>query len=71
MSCPEDRIFDCLLSRVCAIINQCLERSDLPVPEMSPAKFAIPGGNVTRAGSVESSSDAEGQVNNIFVIINI
>ena len=62
VSCPEEKAFDCLLSRICAIINQCLEKSDLPVPEMSPAKFLLPGGIITRAGSVESSSDAEGHV---------
>lgn len=37
-NCPEDRSYDCLLSRICGIINQCLEKKELPVPEMSPAR---------------------------------
>lgn len=37
-NCPEDKAYDCLLSRICGIINQCLEKRELPVPEMSPAR---------------------------------
>lgn len=37
-NCPEDKAYDCLLSRICGIINQCLEKKELPVPEMSPAR---------------------------------
>lgn len=37
-SCPEDKAYDCLLSRICGIINQCLDKKELPVPEMSPAR---------------------------------
>ncbi|XP_024944113.1 cytosolic carboxypeptidase 1-like isoform X2 [Cephus cinctus] len=36
-NCPEDKSYDRLLFRVCGIINQCLEKKELPVPEMSPA----------------------------------
>lgn len=38
-NCPEDKTYDCLLSRICGIINQCLEKKELPVPEMSPARW--------------------------------
>lgn len=37
-NCPEDKAYDCLLSRICGIINQCLEKRELPVSEMSPAR---------------------------------
>jgi len=37
-SCPEDKAYDCLLSRICGIINQCLEKKELPVSEISPAR---------------------------------
>lgn len=37
-NCPEEKAYDCLLSRICGIINQCLEKKELPVPEMSPAR---------------------------------
>ncbi|KOC68252.1 Cytosolic carboxypeptidase 1 [Habropoda laboriosa] len=37
-NCPEDKAYDSLLSRICGIINQCLEKRELPVPEMSPAR---------------------------------
>ncbi|XP_033221250.1 cytosolic carboxypeptidase 4-like isoform X2 [Belonocnema kinseyi] len=64
-NCPEDKVYDCLLSRVCAIINQCLEKKELPVPKVSPARFTLPGANV-RANSVDSGSDAESQVNSVI-----
>lgn len=38
-NCPEDKSYDSLLSRICGIINQCLEKKELPVPEMSPARW--------------------------------
>lgn len=38
-NCPEDKAYDSLLSRICGIINQCLEKKELPVPEMSPARW--------------------------------
>lgn len=64
VGCPEEKVYDCLLSRVCAIINSCLERSELSVPEYSPAKFRLPQGTLFREGSVESNSDIEGPVCN-------
>ncbi|KAK0084402.1 hypothetical protein PV325_007095 [Microctonus aethiopoides] len=65
-NCPDIKAYDCLLSRVCGIINQCLEKKELPVPEMSPARFNLPNGNGKRANSVEScSSDFESQANSI------
>ncbi|XP_017875220.1 cytosolic carboxypeptidase 1-like isoform X2 [Ceratina calcarata] len=57
-NCPEDKAYDSLLSRICGIINQCLEKKELPVPEMSPARFALPEVNV-RPNSVESGSDID------------
>ncbi|KAK2583820.1 hypothetical protein KPH14_009718 [Odynerus spinipes] len=63
-NCPEDKSYDCLLSRICGIINQCLEKKELPVPEMSPARFALPEVN-TRANSIESGSDLDSQPNSV------
>ncbi|XP_057320034.1 cytosolic carboxypeptidase 1-like isoform X1 [Microplitis mediator] len=64
-NCPETKPYDFLLSRVCGIISQCLEKRDLPVPEMSPAKFNLPNGNGKRANSVDSCSDVESQANSV------
>ncbi|XP_043526563.1 cytosolic carboxypeptidase 1-like isoform X4 [Frieseomelitta varia] len=58
--CPEDKAYDSLLSRICGIINQCLEKKELPVPEMSPARFVLPEANV-RPNSAESGSDIDSQ----------
>ncbi|XP_029675008.1 cytosolic carboxypeptidase 1-like isoform X2 [Formica exsecta] len=63
-NCPEDKAYDCLLSRICGIINQCLEKRELPVPEMSPARFVLPEANV-RANSAESGSDIDSQANSV------
>ncbi|XP_014480717.1 PREDICTED: cytosolic carboxypeptidase 1-like isoform X2 [Dinoponera quadriceps] len=63
-NCPEDKAYDCLLSRICGIINQCLEKKELPVPEMSPARFVLPEANV-RANSAESGSDIDSQANSM------
>ncbi|XP_032686214.1 cytosolic carboxypeptidase 1-like isoform X3 [Odontomachus brunneus] len=63
-NCPEDKAYDCLLSRICGIINQCLEKKELPVPEMSPARFVLPEANV-RANSAESGSDIDSQANSV------
>ncbi|XP_025153461.1 cytosolic carboxypeptidase 1 isoform X2 [Harpegnathos saltator] len=63
-NCPEDKAYDCLLSRICGIINQCLEKKELPVPEMSPARFVLPEVNV-RANSAESGSDIDSQANSV------
>ncbi|XP_020296791.1 cytosolic carboxypeptidase 1-like isoform X2 [Pseudomyrmex gracilis] len=63
-NCPEDKAYDCLLSRICGIINQCLEKRELPVPEMSPARFVLPEVNV-RASSAESCSDVDSQANSV------
>ncbi|KAI4501431.1 hypothetical protein M0802_003308 [Mischocyttarus mexicanus] len=62
--CPEEKAYDCLLSRICSIINQCLEKKDLPVPIMSPARFHLPEAN-TRANSIESGSDLDSQANSV------
>ncbi|XP_043591369.1 cytosolic carboxypeptidase 1-like isoform X1 [Bombus pyrosoma] len=59
-NCPEDKAYDSLLSRICGIINQCLEKKELPVPEMSPARFVLPEANV-RPNSAESGSDIDSQ----------
>ncbi|XP_076751692.1 cytosolic carboxypeptidase 1 isoform X2 [Xylocopa sonorina] len=59
-NCPEDKAYDSLLSRICGIINQCLEKKELPVPEMSPARFVLPEVNV-RPNSAESGSDIDSQ----------
>ncbi|KAL0114719.1 hypothetical protein PUN28_011790 [Cardiocondyla obscurior] len=67
-SCPEDKAYDCLLSRICGIINQCLEKKELPVPEMSPARFVLPEANVNRANSAESGSDIDSQANSVASI---
>ncbi|XP_043280030.1 cytosolic carboxypeptidase 1-like isoform X2 [Venturia canescens] len=64
-NCPEDKAYDCLLSRVCGIINQCLEKKELPVAEMSPARFIIPDVNSVRSNSADSGSDADSQANSI------
>ncbi|XP_011693107.1 PREDICTED: cytosolic carboxypeptidase 1-like isoform X2 [Wasmannia auropunctata] len=64
-NCPEDKAYDCLLSRICGIINQCQEKKELPVPEMSPARFVLPEVNVNRANSVESGSDIDSQANSV------
>ncbi|XP_054005382.1 cytosolic carboxypeptidase 1-like isoform X2 [Hylaeus anthracinus] len=63
-NCPEDKAYDCLLSRICGIINQCLEKKELPVPEMSPARFVLPEANV-RPNSAESGSDIDSQANSV------
>ncbi|XP_015435458.1 PREDICTED: cytosolic carboxypeptidase 1-like isoform X1 [Dufourea novaeangliae] len=63
-NCPEDKAYDCLLSRICGIINQCLEKKELPVPEMSPARFTLPEANV-RPSSAESGSDIDSQANSV------
>ncbi|XP_033328985.1 cytosolic carboxypeptidase 1 isoform X5 [Megalopta genalis] len=62
-NCPEDKAYDCLLSRICGIINQCLER-ELPVPEMFPARFVLPEASV-RPNSAESGSDIDSQANSV------
>ncbi|XP_018377160.1 PREDICTED: cytosolic carboxypeptidase 1-like isoform X2 [Trachymyrmex cornetzi] len=67
-SCPEDKAYDCLLSRICGIINQCLDKKELPVPEMSPARFVLPEVNVNRANSAESGSDIDSQANSVASI---
>ncbi|XP_043794374.1 cytosolic carboxypeptidase 1-like isoform X5 [Apis laboriosa] len=59
-NCPEDKSYDSLLSRICGIINQCLEKKELPVPEMSPARFVLPN-ETNRPNSVESGSDIDSQ----------
>ncbi|XP_067003008.2 cytosolic carboxypeptidase 1 isoform X2 [Anabrus simplex] len=42
-SCPEDKCYDSLLSRVCSIINSCLEKKQLPVDGIvGPASFSLP-----------------------------
>ncbi|KAG7201176.1 hypothetical protein KM043_003967 [Ampulex compressa] len=63
-NCPEDKAYDCLLSRICGIINQCLEKKELPVPEMSPARFVLPEASV-RPNSAESGSDIDSQANSV------
>ncbi|XP_023289641.1 cytosolic carboxypeptidase 4 isoform X2 [Orussus abietinus] len=63
-SCPEDKAYDTLLSRVYAIFNQCLEKKELPVPEMSPARFILPVTS-TRMNSADSCSDIDSQVNGV------
>ncbi|XP_034173471.2 cytosolic carboxypeptidase 1 isoform X4 [Osmia lignaria lignaria] len=63
-NCPEDKAYDCLLSRVCGVINQCLEKKELPIPEMSPARFVLPVTNV-RSNSAESGSDVDSQANSV------
>ncbi|XP_065207414.1 cytosolic carboxypeptidase 1-like isoform X3 [Planococcus citri] len=43
LSCPEDKIYDRLLTKVCAIINVCLQKKELPLcSPMSPAQFPLP-----------------------------
>ncbi|XP_029156275.1 cytosolic carboxypeptidase 1-like isoform X2 [Nylanderia fulva] len=69
-NCPEDRAYDCLLSRICGIINQCLEKRELPVPEMSPARFVLSEANV-RANSAESGSDIDSQANSVASIASV
>ncbi|XP_048513203.1 cytosolic carboxypeptidase 1-like isoform X2 [Athalia rosae] len=64
-NCPEDKPYDCLLSRVCGILNQCLEKKELPVPEMSPVRFVLPEPKVRITNSVESESDADSQMNSV------
>ncbi|XP_018043707.1 PREDICTED: cytosolic carboxypeptidase 1-like [Atta colombica] len=66
-SCPEDKAYDCLLSRIYGIINQCLDKKELPVPEMSPARFILSEVNV-RANSAESGSDIDSQANSVASI---
>ncbi|XP_076636128.1 cytosolic carboxypeptidase 1 isoform X2 [Colletes latitarsis] len=63
-NCPEDKAYDGLLSRICGIINQCLEKKELPVPEMSPARFVLPEVNI-RPNSAESGSDIDSQANSV------
>ncbi|XP_034935304.1 cytosolic carboxypeptidase 1-like isoform X2 [Chelonus insularis] len=65
INCPESKAYDFLLSRVCGIINQCLEKKELPVPEMSPVRFNLPNINGKRANSVDSCSDVESQATSI------
>ncbi|XP_046491562.1 cytosolic carboxypeptidase 1 isoform X4 [Neodiprion pinetum] len=64
-NCPEEKSYDCLLSRVCGIINQCLEKKELPVPEMSPVRFILPEITARLTNSTESGSDADSQVNSV------
>nr|CAD7416010.1 unnamed protein product [Timema cristinae] len=41
--CPEQKGYDSLLSRVCAILNLCAEKRQLPLENQhSPATFALP-----------------------------
>lgn len=43
LSCPEDKVYDRLLTKVCAIINVCLQKKELPLcSPMSPAHFPLP-----------------------------
>ncbi|PSN34864.1 hypothetical protein C0J52_18211 [Blattella germanica] len=42
-TCPEDKSYDSLLSRVCHIVNTCMEKRQLPIECLpSPASFNIP-----------------------------
>ncbi|XP_044006986.1 cytosolic carboxypeptidase 1-like isoform X3 [Aphidius gifuensis] len=67
VNCPEEKSYDYLISKVCGIINLCLEKKELPVLELSPAKFIIPNGNNInkRENSIDSCSDADSQANSI------
>lgn len=42
-NCPDEKAFDSLLTRVCGVINFCLERRSLPVDDpASPLRFPLP-----------------------------
>lgn len=52
LRCPEEKSFDHLLSKVCNIINGCLERKQLPIDSvMSPATFPLPAVKVEYSSS--------------------
>lgn len=54
-SCPEDKLYDQLLTRVCGVINFCLERRTLPIDDtFSSAKFILP--DVSESTVTEKSS---------------
>ncbi|XKL64809.1 hypothetical protein PGB90_004895 [Kerria lacca] len=43
LSCPEDKVYDRLLTKVCSIINVCLQKKELPLSfSTSPAHFPLP-----------------------------
>ncbi|XP_063227292.1 cytosolic carboxypeptidase 1-like isoform X2 [Bacillus rossius redtenbacheri] len=56
--CPDDKTYDPLLTRVCAILNLCAEKHQLPVANLQgPASFALPPGvEIVTAGQRSSSS---------------
>ncbi|KAK6643666.1 hypothetical protein RUM43_005176 [Polyplax serrata] len=55
-SCPEDKLYDQILARVCGIVNFCLERKTLPVEETcNPAKFVLPNVSDSVLGDKSSS----------------
>ncbi|XP_069685822.1 cytosolic carboxypeptidase 1-like isoform X2 [Periplaneta americana] len=64
--CPEEKSYDHVLSRVCNIINGCLERKQLPVESvLSPATFLLPAVKIEYSSSDSSitgkhSSEHEG-----------
>ncbi|XP_011503362.1 PREDICTED: cytosolic carboxypeptidase 1-like [Ceratosolen solmsi marchali] len=50
---PEDKVYDSLLLRVYKIINQCLNKIKLPVPEISPMKFMFQDHFLTKLEHVQ------------------
>lgn len=43
LTCPEDKVYDRLLGKVCSIINVCLQKKELPLCSFSsPAHFPLP-----------------------------
>lgn len=56
--CPDDKVYDPLLTRVCSIISLCIERKELPVEsQQSPAQFTLPVAAVTTEDDAESGDD--------------
>lgn len=42
-SCPDEKAFDSVLTRLCGVITFCMERRSLPVGDgASPLKFSLP-----------------------------
>ncbi|XP_046661460.1 uncharacterized protein LOC124354792 isoform X1 [Homalodisca vitripennis] len=53
--CPDEKVYDGLLTRVCSIVSMCMEKRELPLASLtSPAQFLLPADTVVSDRELES-----------------
>ncbi|XP_054277494.1 cytosolic carboxypeptidase 1-like isoform X1 [Macrosteles quadrilineatus] len=53
--CPDEKMYDGLMTRVCSIVSMCMERRELPLASLqSPAQFQLPADTVVSDRELES-----------------